>query len=227
MPSIYDNFVNDITLEYFTNKEFSSVTKRHLHTKSPSVKPKDKKFYRKRIMSLTKHLLYDTVPESPDADLTTMPPDIHGLFQSYMNKCVEYFKVLDRADILQEEYGDIHSDQNSADNQSTQKNCVHGGQTRGEADEAFLRSVQLTQPNTLDSFVHRTVVKKDPSEYPRKKNINLQDPVLKNKGVSKKKNIDTKYEEAKETPRRNKAKRGKKDTKTKEYESTEDPKTEV
>jgi hypothetical protein len=59
MSNINEGIVNDITLKYFTNKEFASKTHKHLETKTPNVKSKDKKFYRKRMMALTKYLLYD------------------------------------------------------------------------------------------------------------------------------------------------------------------------
>jgi hypothetical protein len=191
MSNINEGIVNDITLKYFTNKEFASKTHKHLETKTPNVKSKDKKFYRKRMMALTKYLLYDTVNEETDINLDNLPSDIPNLFSSYLKKGIEYFKTQDRVDILQEEYTGVTYKDIDCENKVENVNTTQ----QDDIDSKFLKSVRVQQSSTLDNFVHRTVVKKEKTEYPRKKNVNLTDPVLKNKGLGKKKNIDTKYEE--------------------------------
>ena len=191
MSNNNEDIVNDITLKYFTNKEFASKTHKHLETKIPTIKSKDKKFYRRRVMALTKYLLYDTISEEVDMNLDNLPSDIPVLFSSYLKKSIDYFKTQDRADILQEEYNGVIDKEtkyeNNYDNIDTHQ--------QDEIDSKFLKSVRVQQSSTLDNFVHRTIVKKEKTEYPRKKNVNLTDPILKNKGLGKKKNIDTKYEE--------------------------------
>ena len=191
MSNNNEDIVNDITLKYFTNKEFASKTHKHLETKTPTIKSKDKKFYRRRVMALTKYLLYDTISEEVDMNLDNLPSDIPVLFSSYLKKSIDYFKTQDRADILQEEYNGVIDKEtkyeNNYDNIDTHQ--------QDEIDSKFLKSVRVQQSSTLDNFVHRTIVKKEKTEYPRKKNVNLTDPILKNKGLGKKKNIDTKYEE--------------------------------
>ena len=56
-----------------------------------------------------------------------------------------------------------------------------------------MRKINVKQ-NSLDAFVKK---KKNPKEIilPKQKKINLKDPLLKNKGIIKKKNIINKYEE--------------------------------
>jgi hypothetical protein len=191
MSNVNDGIVNDITLKYFTNKEFALKTHKHLETKTPNIKSKDKRFYRKRVMAMTKYLLYDTISEEVDMTLDNLPSDIPVLFSSYLKKSIDYFKTQDRADILQEEYNGVIDKEtnyeNNYDNIDTHQ--------QDDIDSKFLKSVRVQQSSTLDNFVHRTIVKKENTEYPRKKDVNLTDPVLKNKGLGKKKNIDTKYEE--------------------------------
>ena len=191
MSNINEGIVNDITLKYFTNKEFASKTHKHLETKTPNIKSKDKKFYRKRMMALTKYLLYGTVNEEVDINLDNLPSDIPVLFSSYLKKSIDYFKTQDRADILQEEYADVTYKDTNYENKEEIVNITQ----QDDIDSKFLKNVRVQQSSTLDNFVQRTVVKKEKTEYPRKKNVNLTDPVLKNKGLGKKKNIDTKYEE--------------------------------
>ena len=96
MSTSSEDYVNDITLQYFTNKEFASQTKKHLVAKNPKVKPKEKKFYKKRIMALTKSLLYDIEPEDESMCLANLPPDIPSAFTTYLKKCIDYFKTLDK-----------------------------------------------------------------------------------------------------------------------------------
>lgn len=190
MSNSSEDYINDITLQYFTNKEFASQTRKHLVMKNPKVKPKEKKFYKKRIMALTKSLLYDTEPEDQSMSLNKLPPEIPSAFTLYLKKSIEFLKTLDKTDILQEEYKELSLQTNIRENiPEYVESC------QDESDAIFLRKVRVQAPTTLDNFVQKTTVKKNHTDFPQKRNVNLSDPLLKNKGVSKKKNIDTKYEE--------------------------------
>jgi len=75
-----------------------------------------------------------------------------------------------------------------------------------------MRSIKITEPNALEKLVKRTTTKicqKAPI-IPMQKDINLKDPILKNKGIRKKNNITNKYEETSEE----KIKSNEKDAKT-------------
>ena len=51
-----------------------------------------------------------------------------------------------------------------------------------------MRSIKIKENPTLDKFVKRTVtVSETEPILPKQKDINLRDPILKNKGVNKKK----------------------------------------
>lgn len=224
MSSFSDNLINDITLQYLTNKEFVNQTQKHLQAKTFKVKPKEKKFYKKRILALTKSLIYETEPEEPSMKLETLPPEIPNLLNGYVKKTIEYFKTLDKTDILQKEYDDISIPSIES------KNINPDDKTTSEdTDKDFLKSMRYNTTNTLDNFVQKTIVSKEKSDYPRKKNVNLSDPSLKNKGLGKKKNIDTKYEEeSQNTKQRDTKKKNKKDERRKkEQDSKENNQTPV
>lgn len=224
MSSFSDNLINDITLQYLTNKEFVNQTQKHLQAKTFKVKPKEKKFYKKRILALTKSLIYETEPEDPSMKLETLPPEIPNLLTGYVKKTIEYFKTLDKTDILQKEYDDISIPSIES------KNINPDDKTTSEdTDKDFLKSMRYNTTNTLDNFVQKTIVSKEKSDYPRKKNVNLSDPSLKNKGLGKKKNIDTKYEEeSQNTKQRDTKKKNKKDERRKkEQDSKENNQTPV
>jgi hypothetical protein len=181
-------YVNQVTLECLMNKE--NYQKYVTQKKKSVVNKKDLKFYRKRIMSLTKEILY------PEED-TTHPkadPNITSIFQIYSKACIEYFKSLDTNDIIQEDYACLEA--GTATAATTTEMSIENMKTQEEIDKQFLRSIKVTEPTTLDKFVRRNPAAEKPEPIlPKQKDINLRDPVLKNKGIRKKKNISNKYEE--------------------------------
>jgi hypothetical protein len=168
--------------------------KKYVATKKKSVvNKKDQKFYRRRILSLTKELLYPEEAAEKPANTTTMnDPNVMGLFQIYSKACIEYFKTLDKNDIIQEDYSTLTTE--------PAEMSVEDIKTQAEIDQLFMRSVHVKEAKTLDKFVKRstTAPKEDPI-LPKQKDINLRDPALKNKGIRKKKNITNKYEEESKT----------------------------
>jgi hypothetical protein len=171
--------------------------KKYVATKKKSVvNKKDQKFYRRRILSLTKELLYPeeatTTTTTPKPTPTINDPNIVGLFQIYSKACIEYFKSLDKNDIIQDDYSTLTTE--------TAEMSVEDIKTQAEIDQQFMRSIHVKEATTLDKFVKRstTAPKEDPI-LPKQKDINLRDPALKNKGIRKKKNITNKYEEESKT----------------------------
>ena len=187
-------YVNQVTLECLMNKD---TYKKYVATKKKSVvNKKDQKFYRRRRLSLTKELLYpEEAAEKPTpttTPTTTNDPNIVGLFQIYSKACIEYFKTLDKNDIIQEDYSTLTSE--------TTEMSVEDIKTQTEIDQQFMRSIHVKEPATLDKFVKRsTTAPKEAPILPKQKDINLRDPALKNKGIRKKKNITNKYEEESKT----------------------------
>jgi hypothetical protein len=151
-------------------------------------------------------------------NLETIPPEIPNLLTAYVKKTIEYFKTLDKTEILQQEYDDILISSQKQKEITTVDNSI-----QEETDKGFLKSMQYNTTNTLDNFVQKTVVNKQSPDYPRKKNVNLSDPSLKNKGVGKKKNIDTKYEEeSKNTKQTYTKKKDKKSERRKKEQNTKE-----
>lgn len=186
-----ENLVNQITLNYFLNKEQYD---RHINNKiNRTTNKKDKKFYRKRILSLTKDLLYNL-----ENDIGKLP-DIKYAFDNYIKMCINTFKSIDLSDILQEEYKDIILSDEDEIPPNLGENEENILLAKEEADKLMMRSVKM-EIKTLDSFVKRTNVKKEPTIIlPQQKEVNLNDPNLKTKGISnnsikKKKNIRNIYE---------------------------------
>ena len=182
-----DKFISDVTLEYMMNKQqyAKHIVDHSTILKKETSSRKDKKFYRRRIIDLTKRLLNNEKPE-------TMFPDVTSAFEYYSKICVEYFKVLDKTDIIQEDYTDLSSNSISI----SDSNADLMNKSSIDADNLMMRSIKIQEPNALEKLVKRksTKIKKQPI-IPLQKKINLKDPNLKNKGICKKNNIDNKYEQ--------------------------------
>lgn len=180
-----DGLITEITLECLMNKQqYAKHVGQNTTTKKDSIR-KDKKFYKKRIFDLTKKLLNNEKPE-------TMYPDVGSAFDSYARVCIEYFKVLDKSDIIQEDYVGFEDGMLNSKPLDPSYNAV-------EESMLMMRSIKITEPNALEKLVKRTTAKLEKKPIiPLQKDINLKDPNLKNKGISKKNNINNKYAETSE-----------------------------
>ena len=175
-------FLNQASLDYLINTKQYKIQLTNILNKK--INKKDKKFYRRRILNLTKELL-----SKEESEIVTSP-DIKYAFDNLVKTCVHYFKILDRNDIIQEDYNDFD------DEIKEEKEINETEQILKEENEKLLmRSVKMSN-HSLDNFIKIKMTRK-PEDLiiPQQKEINLKDPVLKNKGVIKKKNIINNYGE--------------------------------
>lgn len=180
-----DKIITEVTLECLMNKDsYEKYRNRSVINQSTSNK-KDKKFYRRRISDLTKKLLQ---PPSEEG-IPKISPDIQYSFDMYIKACIEYFKNIDKADILQEDYKDLLD--------IDAKNEINIDNVQGveQADQLMMRSIKIREPNNLEKLVTRkSLAPQNTIVPPQQKDINLKDPLLKNKGICKKKNITNTYD---------------------------------
>jgi len=177
-----ENYVNQITIDYLINK---NVYNNHLENiKMKNANKKDKKFYRKRILNLTKDFLLFKEEE-------LIFPDVKYSFEMYVKTCIEYFKTLDKCDIIQEDYSDLEEKDVNKLLDYEELN-IENMNNQNDADILLMRSINIAP--SLDKFIKRTTFKKE-EVLPIQKEINLQEPYLKNKGICKKKNISNNYGE--------------------------------
>jgi hypothetical protein len=128
-----------------------------ISTNNDSIDKKDAKFYRKRIVGLVKELLYDNIP------LTKVQAD-------FINECVYNFKSVDQADLLQKELDAILPDTTPSHNAEL-----------GSVDSSN-KLLMRTKKVNMDTFVKRTNVYRP--ILPVKREVNLDDPQLRVKGLS-------------------------------------------
>ena len=179
-----DAFVTQVTLDCLLNKEM--FNKHIKNQKAKSNNKEERRFYKKRIYNLFKDLLI--TKEEPE-DLL---PDVKYAYDNFINSSIHYFKTIDNNDLNQEEYKNLD---NIPDIINIPELKDDNLKTEESANKLLMRSIKITNP-PLDKFVKRKSTK--PEEQlilPKQKEINLNDPELKIKGIQKKKNITNKYDE--------------------------------
>ena len=182
-----NDFVNRVTLDCLLNKDmYSSQIK---NKKEQALSKEDKRFYRKRVYNLFKEI----ISGKPPHDLFL---DVKSTFDTFENTAINYFKAIYRSDIIQSCY-DARA---TVDDMSCNTiDCSINGRT--DYNEGFLsslRSVKMNTP-TLDKYVTKIrTKKKEELILPQQKDINLQNPEFKSKGI-KKNNITSIYEDKHKT----------------------------
>ena len=124
-----------------------------------------------------------------DSEISVFP-DIKCAFEIFLKTCINYFKILDKNDIIQKEH-------NNPDTEIKEKTEINDSINflKEENDKLLMRSVKMSN-NHLDKFIKIKMTKQPEGIIiPQQKEINLKDPILKNKGIIKKKNIINNYDE--------------------------------
>ena len=169
--------ITQITLDCLLNKEQYSKYLNATMSKTMESSKRDRKFYKRRILQMTKDLLLSEEIDTPS--------DMLFAFDQFARSCISYFKMIDKTDILQTDYPPLDEPLITAGELTPFKDSA----------ESLMRSVKINAI-TMDKFVKRisTAPVKAPV-IPQMRDINLKDPELRNKGIRKKKNVDTLYAE--------------------------------
>ena len=158
-------------LEYLSNPNLFEKYKQQSKNKNNDEFKNDKKFYRKRIIQLTKDIY------SNELDKYTAPLDeVKEKFNSYLVECIKILKIIDKNDCLQEEYKDLNFEKEK-------KSDISFNQIDTD-------SVLFNKPS-INKIEHcMPIIKKKTHtqklKVPIKKDLNLKAPELKIKGVKKK-----------------------------------------
>jgi hypothetical protein len=173
--------VEQITLECLTkkNKTCSNTFLEEKKEERKEQEKREKKFYRKRILQVTRDLLL-----KKECHVNT---DIVSSLDNYIRACIRHFQALDTNDIYQDAFL-LEEKEEKETNQLLEfvKN------EKNDYDALMMRKISVEK--TLDTFVKKTIVKKSEIILPKEKEVNLLEPKLREKGVVKKKNIDIVYD---------------------------------
>jgi len=162
------SLVNQITLDCLLNKEM--MGQHVMKQREKQMNKEDFKFYKKRIFNLFKEIINNNVPED-------LSPDVKYAYDTFIKSSIDYFKVVDNNDLLQEEYKDIEFPSDISSEPIVDST---------EADKLLMRSVKMDVP-TLDKYVKRTLhnKKEAPIILPRQREVDIKNPELKDKGLKK------------------------------------------
>jgi hypothetical protein len=184
------SFVDQITLDFLLNKEM--MGKHVMKQREKQIDKQDFQFYKKRILYLFEELISNDYTED-------LSPDVKYAYDTFIKTTINYFKIVDNNDLLQEEYKDLDFLPELSDNENgnDSKNLDISGNFM-EADKLIMRSVKMDLP--LDKYVKQGSNKTRDNNVilPKQREVDLMNPELKNKGIKdieEKKNITIIYED--------------------------------
>jgi len=186
-PGIKLNTIDDVTLAFMVNTaQYEKYLKKN-HIDFDSGFKRELRFYRKRIISLTKDLFKSengVSTENQNIDVTMV-----GAFNMYMRACISYLKFSDQSEMIQKCY--VCLGISNENNDMKKCTCKNNGD-ENNMDELNQANALCFKPKevkkiTLDNYVIRKNVKNaEPVVYPQQFKFNPKDPSFKYKGLKSK-----------------------------------------
>ena len=185
------NTIDDVTLAYMVNTSQYEKYLRKNNIEYDSGFKRDIRFYRKRIISLTKDLFknQNETDNKQNMDITMV-----GAFNMYMRACISYLKFSDQSETIQKCYvclGMADGKNQTNENIKDQK-CICKNKNEHDPFELYKANELCFKPKevkkiTLDNYVIRKNAKKsEPVVYPKQFTFNPRDPAFKYKGLKPK-----------------------------------------
>lgn len=179
------NSIDDATLEYMVNvAQYEKYLRKNNLDYDTGFK-KDLKFYRKRIISITKDLFKNEIKDVA----------LNGAFNMYMKACISHLKFEDQSETIQKCYvcmGIVAGSGGggAAAEQEQDKPCICNSNAfeLNKANELCFKPKEVKKL-TLDTYVIKksSSQKKEPVVFPQQFKFNPKDPSFKYKGLKKKK----------------------------------------
>ena len=160
-----DNPTSKYDLLYFTNNNiYKQVEKKDTINLNDD---EDIKFYKKRILHLTKQLLKKEIKTTSS---------ISESFNNYINQVILHFKFTDKKDVLQKEY----------DNMETIKEKPKKNFQLTNENQKLLTK-KISKPKTMNDFIVQKNKKIKKYLPPKVKKYNIKTDDFKKKGINKEK----------------------------------------
>jgi hypothetical protein len=182
--------IDDVTLEFMVNTAQYEKYLRKNNIEFDSGFKRDLRFYRKRIISLTKDLFKsknENGDQNGNIDVTMV-----GAFNMYMRACISYLKFSDQSETIQKCYVCLGIPNENDDikkcicKNNSDKNNDNNDNELNQANALCFKPKDVKKV-TLDSYVIRKNVKKaEPIVYPQQFTFNPKDPSFKYKGLKSK-----------------------------------------
>jgi len=199
-PGIKLNTIDDVTLAFMVNTaQYEKYLKKN-HIDFDSGFKRDLRFYRKRIISLTKDLFKSENGNQNGTENQNIDVTMVGAFNMYMRACISYLKFSDQSEMIQKCY--VCLGISNENNDMKKCTCKNNGD-ENNMDELNQANALCFKPKevkkiTLDNYVIRKNVKKsEPIVYPQQFTFNPKDPSFKYKGLKLKPSVAQVKEEDK------------------------------
>lgn len=174
------NMIDGVTLAYMVNTtQYEKYLKKN-HINGDSGFNRDIRFYRKRIISLTKDLFKNQLENDKNQNVLV------GAFNMYIRACISFLKFSDQSEMIQKCYvcqSQIIDENNKCVCKNKNENNMF---ELNKANELCFKPKEVKKI-TLDNYVIRKNVKKsEPIFYPKQFTFNPRDPEFKYKGIKTK-----------------------------------------
>jgi hypothetical protein len=154
--------ITEYDLLYFTN---GSIYKKKETQEIMDINNKDDiKFYKKRIIHLTKQLLKKE---------TKTTSEIEALFENYIKEVIEHFKFTDKKELMQKEY----------ENLKEKKKTINKDFKMMENDQLMMKDIKEKTKTISDFAIHKNK-KQFIYDPPKIKKYNLKSDDMKKKGLN-------------------------------------------
>ena len=162
-------------LEYLSNPSLYEKYVKQQNIQNDEELKHDKKFYRKRVIQLTKDLY------SNDIDKYPVPlNELKRLFNKYIKECIDILKLVDKNDHIQDEYSDLSLNKIIDNKDDISFNLIDNDSV------LFNKPITTNKIEDCMPLIKKSNKAEQNMKIPVKKDLNLKDPKLKTKGVKKK-----------------------------------------
>lgn len=155
---------NRFDLMYLVNPNLMNKLQHKNNTENTALFKNDIKFYRKRIFALTRDYLRGKKRDN----------DLDKIWENYAQSCIEYFKFIDKSEIIQNTYKDIKVKKNTT---PIDLKAVDKG------NEFIMNKKKPPAPRITDHIKIKSTSNKTNKKIviPRERKINLKNERFKNK----------------------------------------------
>ena len=169
-----EKYINNITLEYLLNPNLYQKINEQKNDANQLLLLEDTLFYKHRICKLTKDMCKGNYINN----------NLKNIFINYATTIVYYLKQLDEKDILQSDYDNIET----LDNSNVELNDVSNNNylTNNIIDTNKLIINKPKIINNLDNFIKKVNIVSTEKILPKKRIVNIKDEHHKTKGIKNK-----------------------------------------
>jgi len=175
------NYIDDLSLNYLiSDQQKEKLEENKIFINKQKSLDKDKKFYKNRIVSNIKDILYKRENSIP----IDIEKQINGVFKSL----IIHFKEIDKMEIIQTEYDNML--ETELERILEEEEIEPDPTSIKKLDQLCMKKGKSL---TMENFVTIHKLNKKEEVYPKKKKYKIKSAEFRDKGIKKKKNVNINY----------------------------------